>query len=469
MHVWPLRFRESNDSIVLSNESGAWFRSSAAFVDRYASAELTAEDKAYLLGNGFAFETAGDLAFTSHAYRWSVRRTAATRSIDYVILVPTLRCNLSCNYCQVSRAAENAAGYDWDEETLAATIQFLDGLTTDQVQIEFQGGEPLLRLDLLNAVRDFCRRRFKQSRFVVCSNFQLVDDAIWEFFDAEDTQLSTSIDGDLSTHTRQRTGSETATTAFLSNLGAFVDRFGVGRMSALPTIDPSRPPDLNELVSTYGRFGIRSIYLRPINRQGFARRRPEAEGELQTWNALHADFIDRLVDLNFGRDEVLEEYYFSHLLKRILGRGANGHVDIRNPNPVGTNYVVVDYDGILYPTDEARMMSRVGQIDLSIGNVRDGLDYSKADQLNAASFNDLDPDCQHCAYQPFCGVDLIDDISRYGRIDLPRHQTYFCRRHMALFDKAFAMITSTDPKVQHSLCKWTGVERWPSRYREIRQ
>lgn len=468
MHTWPLRFRELGDAVVMSNEAGAWFRASHDFVDRYVSARLTEEDERFLLASGLAFENAGDLSFTSHAYRWSVRRTSANRSIDYVILVPTLRCNLSCSYCQVSRAAENATGYDWDEETLATVLRFLGGLETEGVQIEFQGGEPLLRLDLLTAVRNFCRRRFKQSRFVVCSNFQIVDEAIWAFFEAEDTQLSTSIDGDVGTHSRQRTGSEAATTSFMGNLEEFVGRFGTGRLSALPTIDPTSPPDLENLLSTYGRFGIRSIYLRPINRQGFARRRPEARGELQAWNALHGSFIDRLVDLNVGREEVLEEYYFSHLLRRILGRGANGHVDIRNPNPVGTNYVVVDYDGILYPTDEARMMSRVGQINLSIGNVRDGLDYSTVDQLNAASFNDLDPDCQHCAYQPFCGVDLIDDISRYGRIDLPRHQTYFCRRHIALFDKAFEMITSADPKVQHSLSKWTGVEHWPAGYREVR-
>lgn len=373
MQVWPLQFRDSGSDILMSNEAGAWFRATPQFLDRYAAGEFNDDDKAYLLKAGLAFKQVGDLAFTSHAYRWSARRTRTTRAIDYLILVPTLRCNLSCDYCQVSRAAEGARGFDWTEETLAAVLTYLDGLTTDRIQIEFQGGEPLLRLDLLNAVRDFCRRRFKQSRFVVCSNFQIVDDAIWAFFADEDTQLSTSIDGDVATHTRQRTGSVDETMSLLSNLEAFLERFGTGRMSALPTIDPVNPPDLDALITTYERFGIRSIYLRPINRQGFARRRPEAPAELIAWNALHARFIDLIVERNWQRDAVVEEYYFTHLLRRILGLGANGHVDIRNPNPVGANYVVVDYDGTLFPTDEARMMARIGQIDLSIGNVLDGV------------------------------------------------------------------------------------------------
>lgn len=469
MHIWPLQFRDLGDNVLFSNESGAWLRGTPAFLRRYGIGALTSADLVHLKDAGLAFDEVGELAFTSHAYRWSSRRATATRSINYLILVPTLRCNLSCSYCQVSRAAESAKGYDWDEQTLAATLKYLDSLTTDNIQIEFQGGEPLLRLDLLKVVRDFCRSRFKQSHFVVCSNFQFVDDEIWSFFDAEDTQLSTSIDGDLATHTRQRTGSEANTSQFLTNLDAFVERFGKGRVSALPTIDPLSPPDLQELIDLYGRFGISSIYLRPINRQGFARRRPEAPDELNQWNTIHARFIDLLVERNWENDEVFEEYYFTHILRRILGSGANGHVDIRNPNPVGTNYLVVDYDGTLYPTDEARMMSRVGQIDLSIGNLVEGENLTKIDQLNAASFNDLDPDCQHCAYQPFCGVDLIDDISRYGRIDMPRHQTYFCRRHLALFDKAFEMITSQDEKVLHSLRKWLGVRHWPSTFSEIRQ
>jgi His-Xaa-Ser system radical SAM maturase HxsB len=468
MQVWPLQFRRLGEDILMSNEAGSWFRAKPEFLDRYASGNTSKDDDAYFGKSGLAFEEVRDLAFTSHAFRWSARRTATAKAIDYVILVPTLRCNLSCAYCQVSRAAEGAKGFDWSEETLAGVLAYLDKLTTDRIQIEFQGGEPLLRLDLLNVVRDFCRRRFKQSRFVVCSNFQMVDEAIWDFFADDDTQLSTSIDGDIATHTNQRTGNVGQTMALLSNLEEFVDRFGHGRMSALPTIDPLNPPNLETLVETYERFGIHSIYLRPINRQGFARRRPEAAGELQAWNTLHAQFIDLIVEQNWEREVVVEEYYFTHLLRRILGLGANGHVDIRNPNPVGANYVVVDYDGTLFPTDEARMMARIGQIDLSIGNVQDGEDWSKVTGLNSASFNDQDPDCQHCVYQPFCGVDLVDDISRYGRIDMPRHETYFCRRHLALFDKAFAMITSKDPKIQHSLCKWLGIEKWPASYSEVK-
>src|SRR3546814_4661303 len=38
---------------------------------------------------------------------------------------------------------------------------------------------------------------------------------------------------------------------------------------------------------------------------------------------------------------------------------------------------------------------------------------------------------------PYCGRAVVDDLARYGRIDLPRHQTEFCRRHLHLFDFLF--------------------------------
>lgn len=102
------------------------------------------------------------------------------------------------------------------------------------------------------------------------------------------------------------------------------------------------------------------------------------------------------------------------------------------------------------------MVSRVGQFDLSMGDVFSGIERDKIDTLNAEALNNFHPDCVHCPYQAFCGVDLVDDLSRYGRIDLPKHLTDFCQRHTYIFDKIFSLIYSADQKVQKSLAIWAG-------------
>lgn len=460
MNVWPLRFRPIDDSrILFSDDAGGFFRSDAAFLKRYASDSLSQADLRFLSRGGHAYGVEGDLAHTAFAYRWS-QRQAVRRELGYVILVPTLRCNLSCGYCRVSRASEAARGYDWTPELLAETLAFLDGLTTPEIKIEFQGGEPLLRTDLLEEVRAFCRTRFAKSTFVVCTNLQRLGEREWAFLSAPDTFVSTSLDGDPATHQRQRTASQEATEGFFTNLDRAIERLGPGKVSALPTIDPLSPPEFDTLVDAFARRGLKSIYLRPINHQGFARRGRAVDEGGDRWIAYHADFIERLIERNHRTGVMLEEYYFSQCLKRALRAGADEHVDLRNPNFFADDYVVVDYDGSLYPTDEARMQSRIGRVDLSIGHVRDGVRRDVVETLNEASLNTFDPDCVHCPYQPFCGSDVIDDISRYGRVDIPKHETWFCRRHTSLFDKVFELIYRQDEATQASIAHWAGVAAW---------
>lgn len=467
--VWPLRFRDMNQGLLFTTEAGNYFKSGDGFLQRYVDDRLSNDDLRFLKRVGAAYENERDLHYSAYLRNWANRHSARSNGLGYVILVPTLRCNLSCIYCQVSRAAENARGHDWTEETLASVLEFLDGIEHPSPKIEFQGGEPLLRLDLLHTVRDFCRRRFEAPSFVVCSNFQHVDDAAWAFFADDDTHLSTSIDGDVPTHTAQRTFDVVRTQEFLGNLRSFIDLYGTDRVSALPTVDLSRPFDADAIIDAYAGFGMASIYLRPVNRQGFARRMDQMSNEAKAWSDIHSTFVKRLIERNFNDGTTFEEFYFTHALRRVLRSGIDNHVDIRNPNILADGYVVIDHDGRLYPTDEARMITRVGRIDLSIGTVASGIDHDKVQALNAWSFNDLDPDCQHCAFQPFCGTDVVDDVSRYGRIDIPRHDTWFCQRHTALYDLVFELIDNPSPAVRYSLALWTGVTQWPERVIEVHQ
>ena len=462
MTVWPLRFRPIDErQLFFSNDAGGFFVSDDKFLSRYSSGELTDGDARYLADQGSSFDQVGDPDYTAFAYRWAAHQNARNK-ITYVMVVPTLRCNLACTYCQVSRAAETASGFDWTDARLADVLRFLGGLEALELKVEFQGGEPLLRTDLLSKVRDFCRQRFQKSQFVVCTNLQLLGPEQLAFFDSQDTFASTSIDGSLADHDRNRTQNPDRARAFFSNLQTFTDRFGASRLSALPTIDIHDPPDFDALIATYLRYGLRSIYLRPVNYLGFARRTPLRGDELTNWNELHAAFIDRLIERNYSTGDVVEEFYFSHCLKRVLRPGYDGHVNLRNPSLFASDYLVIDYDGQLYPTDEARMLSRMGQIDLAIGNVQSGIDQARVSALNGAALNNFDPDCIHCAYQPFCGSDPIDAVSRYGRIDVPQADTWFCGRQLAIFDRIVRLIYSRDERDLFSLCHWAGVASWPA-------
>ena len=450
-----IRTRPCSNWILLVDRAGRFLRGDTMLADRLHQAALEPDDLVRLRSHGLRQES--DLERLAFTYARE-RRRAAPGPLDYLILVPTLRCNLACSYCQVSRAALDARGFDWSDATLAAVRTRVSALTAPTVKIEFQGGEPTLRPDLIAAVMDAVPSSV-EARFVVCTNLQQLDEDILRLFDRDDVAISTSLDGPLAVHARQRQGNTSAAERFHANLRRLLDRYGPGKISALPTIDPRSPPDADGLIDSYADLGLDAIYLRPINYQGFARKRhPASRSNDANWLAYHGAFVQRLIARNWAnRERVLEESYFSLLLRRIFRPGEDRHVDLRNPNPVGRDYIVIDYDGRAYPTDEARMLTRSGVIDLAIGDVHAGWDTPERAALDAAATNDGDPACDACAYQPYCGRDIIDDIARYGRIDVPREDSDFCRRHLGLFDLAFELIHSDEPAVQYSLRRWLGL------------
>lgn len=462
MTFLPLRARYLNsDQALFVNDTGRFFRSEKGFLDRVRNKDFTPADRAFLAAEGHLVEDTDALGRAAYLYGLAERATAAG-PLDYLILVPTLRCNLSCSYCQVSRAGVTQPGFDWDEATLTAVLSLIDSLPGDRIKVEFQGGEPTLRPDLLRAVMARCRR-FEERQFVVCTNLQLLTDEVLALFDDPDLYISTSLDGDAFTHQRHRTMTKDATGQFLANLELVIARYGPRKVSALPTVDPRQPPPVDALIDSYTALRLDSIFLRPINYQGFARKRHQQSREQATsWHAYHERFVRELIARNWAdRSRVLEETYTSICLRRIFQPGADRHVDLRNPNPLGEDYLVVDHDGQVYPTDEARMLSRSGVIDLAIGDVHTGWATEKRTLLNAHSANFDDPVCKRCAYQPFCGRDIVDDLARYGRIDVPRQETEFCRRHTHMFDLLFRLIYEDDPAVRYSLSRWLRLDSTP--------
>src|SRR3546814_2955651 len=121
-------------------------------------------------------------------------------------------------------------------------------------------------------------------------------------------------------------------------------------------LEPLAPPDIDALIDSYAALGLDSIFLRPINFQGFARKRHRGSREQDDrWRAYYERFVHRLIERNWAdRAHVLEESYLSICLRRIFQPARDRHVDLRNPNPMGLDYILVDYDGIVYPTDRKR-------------------------------------------------------------------------------------------------------------------
>ena len=453
--VFPLRFRRLPDrSLIFANEAGQFFKSDDAFLNRLSDQNLTQSDNRFLSDRAMSSARQGDLNETAFLHRLAGRMRTPSE-LSYLILVPTLRCDLACSYCQVSRAALNAKGFDWSKETLSQVLAYIDASQSDKMQIEFQGGEPTLRLDLMKSVMEFCRAKFKTCRFIVCTNLSDISPEFLEIVSHEDVFVSSSMDGSPETHKSQRTNTDDLTSRFFTNFEALAEKIG-GRLSALPTLDSKNLPAPSNFLDAFDRYNMRSIYLRPIVYHGFARKQhSESRNYQNDWQKFYEACVFEMIERNFhGIGSIYEEYYLTLALKRLLRSGEDNHIDLRTPNWLGYDHQLIDYDGQIYPSDEARMIARTGQADLSIGTVFAGIDYQKRNELQARAFNALDPWCSQCPYQAACGSDPIDDLARHGRTDVPKPATVFCQKHLHIFDFAMSLIFSKDSKVQHSLASW---------------
>lgn len=100
MKIFPDKCRHLNNFTLHTNEAGRFI-----FTETNKSlSEISSVEPHFLYDNGMAtFEDddLGDHAFNYEKYV----RTYIPDQLAYLIIIPTLRCNLTCSYCQVSRAA----------------------------------------------------------------------------------------------------------------------------------------------------------------------------------------------------------------------------------------------------------------------------------------------------------------------------------------------------------------------------
>ena len=391
--------------------------------------------------------------------RVDIRTQFTDRSPNYFIVVPTLRCNISCKYCQVSRVAETATGFDWSDEVLSASLDFMCSSPVAEITVEFQGGEPLLRLDLIKAVIESVSRRGKSIKAIICTNLQEVSEEAWSFFENSEVLISTSFDGTWLQQETNRTPDEQQLSKFQSNLTRALEVLGSDRVSLTSTFNPRAAPIPEDVFRAFRRLNMHTMFIRPVNYLGFARKAFGETREDRTWDQFYLNFLEALIEHNKKYETALGEYYFSYLLRRVLDPRRAEHVDLRNPSPLGCDYFVINETGNIFPTDEARMLYRTGQIDLRIGHVLSGLDASTISVLNQHSDNRTDADCRKCVYQAICGRDLIDDISRYGTIDMPRHRTRHCQRHLSIFDYIMRKLATSNEEELAIIAAMAGLPR----------
>ncbi|MDD4530873.1 MAG: radical SAM protein, partial [Candidatus Gracilibacteria bacterium] len=199
------------------------------------------------------------------------------------IVVVTLRCNHKCKYCHAAAAPESAkSSFDMDETTAKKVVDTIFFTTSNAVNIEFQGGEPLLNFEIVKFITEYAEEKAKildkRLYLSVVSNLSLMTDEILDYFVAHDFGVSTSLDGDEELHNLNRTykpgNSFKETAKWIKKINkvykANEDKLTKAKVGAILTVTKDTLKKPVEIVDTYISLGLDSVFLRPLNPYGFA-------------------------------------------------------------------------------------------------------------------------------------------------------------------------------------------------------
>ncbi|MGD8451990.1 MAG: His-Xaa-Ser system radical SAM maturase HxsB [Phycisphaerae bacterium] len=379
------------------------------------------------------------------------------------IFVPTLRCTHGCSYCQVSQQTEDLCAYDMSGEVADASVDFMFRSPSPYLKVEFQGGEPLLRFDLVkhivHKVKDHPAYEHRSVDFVICTNLSPLTDDMLEFCQLHDVCISTSLDGPRDLHNQHRHflrgDSYDSTIQGISRARAAL---GPDRVSALMTTTRgslSRGPDI---IDEYLRQGFRSVFLRPINPYGRAVERNDAyEYSVDEWLSFYKDTLAYIFDVN-NRGVRFREDFSAIILRKMLTPFETGFVDLRSPAGIGIGVLVYNYDGGVYLSDEARMLAEMGDRHFRLGSVVG--DTYEALMLNDRLLAMLDstmtvgvPGCERCAFQAFCGADPVKHYRLQGDYVGYKPTSEFCQRNMGVM-KHLVRLLEDDSECGRILRSW---------------
>lgn len=441
MKLMPFNFdRLSNGNVFISNLAGFHHIITEKDFPTLVKRSVT-DDKSVneILESKLFLTDGGNYSLTASALSSGfAKRVMSDLAVNPIfMIVPTLRCDHTCKYCQVSRAAVGAKEYDLDANLIPLIVKQIKKLASPPYKIEIQGGEPLLRFDLIQLIYEQCEQTLGNTAFemVIATSLSLLDASIIAWAKERNTSFSVSLDGGEDVHNKSRilTGNLSHAKATEGILDIKTE-LGKERVSTVTTVTKDLIKSPSSIINSHLSLGLTDIFVRPVSPYGFAHH-DKFSFSMSEYFTFYKTLIDLIVVHNKQGIPLVEHSAAIHL-KRIFNPGFSGYADLKSPCGVVLNCILFNYDGRVYGSDESRMLQKVNpKVDFSAGHVGN-MSFSKSDYYRsvlASSFNFALPGCDTCAYQPFCGADPCQNISVQGEPVGDRSFATFCHYHKGMF------------------------------------
>ncbi len=464
----PFRFeRFKNNKVFISNECGEFIFLTPEHFSDMVSYKLDKKSSVFLDLKSKQILTDTSLApvINMLATKYRTKKNFLNDFTSLHMIVPTLRCNSNCSYCQVSSKTEDESEYNMDEKTARNTVEMIFNSPSPHIKIEFQGGEPLLKFEIVKQIIEEAEKQNNTHKrnleFVVCTNLSLITDKILKYLKNHNVFISTSLDGPKILHNTNRPlrKEENSYDLLANNISKVRKYLGKDRIDALMTTTKNSLEVFSEIIDEYVRLGFHYIFIRTLNPYGLAKKEKDKLGyKVEDFFEVYKDALEYIINLNL-KGHFLLEGYACLLLTRILTPFSTGFVDMQSPAGIGISGVIYNYDGNVYASDEGRMLASMGDHKFLMGNVNKNsykeIFYGERIKswINKACLECL-PICSTCAFQSYCGADPVRNYSEQGDIIGNVTQSEVCKKNKLIITHLLELIDSGDKDIQDVFWSW---------------
>lgn len=463
--ILPFNFTKLDDDFLLVNDAGVFTFLGEKDFEAFTKNGLSPDSPVFADLESDLFLTTGDVdkAVRKLAARYRSRKEFLRHFTSLHMMVVTLRCNQRCGYCQASSADEDAYKYDMPVEMAEKIVDFILSAPTSNPKIEFQGGEPTINWPAIVAAVSRGEKRAaelgKKVDFVICSNLTSITDEQLEFCRDHNIAISTSLDGPADIHDKyRRTRFDKGTyDAFLKNLERARKIVGE-RVSALMTTTADSLDRIDEIVDEYVRLGMDGIFIRSLNPYGFAAENAASIGyPMEKFTEKYLAALEHILRLN--EKIYFPEYFAALLFTRMLTFMSTGFVDLQSPAGAGIAGAIYDFDGSVFPSDEARMLARMGDRHFCLGNVAENsfseiFGGEKLRAITAASCVETTIPCGWCAWKAYCGADPVRNYLESGKESRNMAGTPFCAKHKGIMEGLARILRDADDRRKAIIWSW---------------
>jgi His-Xaa-Ser system radical SAM maturase HxsB len=460
----PFRFSELDDKRhVLTNLTGEYLVLKKELLPQIANRTLphSSPIKNDLISRHFISEKNSKIHAEILAAKYRTKLAQFPDFTSLHIFVTTLRCDHTCQYCQVSRVSQDRSTFDMSPETAEKAVDMMFRSPSPHLKVEFQGGETLLNFELVKYIVNLveARKEGRNIQYVITSNLANLTDEILYFAKQYDIYFSTSLDGPeiLHNYNRHRPGNN-AHAKTIEGVLRIREALNETAVLALMTTTAKSLESPKAIIDEYINQGFSSIFLRPLSPYGFAAKlQQKLNYQIDHFCEFYRNVLIYLIQLNQSGTYFCEEFT-AMLLRRILTPFADGYINLQSPSGVGIMCLAYNYNGDVYSSDEGRMLAEMNDFTFRMGNLHQHTyeqiirDSSLLEMLGETILEGT-PQCTDCAFLPWCGSEPTYHYRTQGDFMGHRPSSSFCQRMTWIFKYLIGLLED-DPKAAKVLKSW---------------